>query len=183
MIEVTVSMTIMTVAMALFTAGFLQVYGATNKTESVSTAQAQVTAAFQRLDREVPYAAGISVPQQISGDYYVEYLIANTGTPTCVELRLQASSGRLDRRDWVQGMSPLAPSAWAPLISSVVVAPPFTRLQADVVHNFQRLTVQFAVSAGNGGSASTRQTNVTFVALNTSLTTSSDAICVEGRSV
>lgn len=177
------SMTIMTVAVAIFTTGLLQVYRATNLTESVGTAQAQVTAAFQRLDREVPYAAGISVPGQIGADFYVEFLVTGTATPTCVELRLQASSGQLQRRSWAQGGSPLTPSAWLPMVSSVVVAAPFTRLPADVVHNFQRLTVRLGVSAASGGSGSTRQMNVTFVALNTSLTTSSDATCVAGRSV
>lgn len=207
MIEVTVSMVVMSIALTIFTTGFLQVYRTMNKTESLSTAQAQVTMAFQRLDREVRYASGISTQAQVGQDFYVEYAITPpvrepTATPTpsptatrtltCVQLRLHAASRQLQRRSWPKDVSPVTPTAWVPLVSDVVVPlpggvvteQPFTFIAADpAVNYYQSLQVNVTVTSGGGATETLRRTDVTFTALNTTIETSSEQTCVEGRAV
>lgn len=195
MIEVTVSMVVMSIALVIFTTGFLQVYRTMNKTESLSTAQAQVTMAFQRLDREVRYASGISDQAQVGADFYVEYLVTPLvrspaptpppeRTPTCVQLRLRVSTQQLQRRTWPKGVTPVTPTPWIPLVSGVVGGQPFDTDDADPAVNYQQsLRVSITVRSGTGGTATLRTTDVTFTALNTSIATSSADICTEGRVV
>lgn len=183
LIEVVVAMSIMSVMLAMFTGGILQISRSTNKTDSVSAAQSQLNVAFLRLDKEIRYAAGISTPASVGANPYVEFLITNSGTPVCTQLRLNVTSRQLQRRTWTQGTSPLAPTPWMPLASDVSSAQPFTLSSADSTFNFQRLRVQLAASAGAGATATTKRTDITFTAMNTSLTTSSATVCTEGRLV
>jgi type II secretory pathway pseudopilin PulG len=183
LIEVVVSMSIMSVFMAMFTVGVVQMSRAANKNEATSTAQSQLNIAFMRLDKEIRYAAGVSAPGSVSGDPYVEYLITNSGTPLCTQLRLLVTSGQLQHRTWVQGSSPLTPSAWIPLASQVSATQPFTFFPADSTYNFQRLQLKLVATSGAGPTATAKQTDVTFTAMNTSLSTSSATVCTEGRSV
>jgi prepilin-type N-terminal cleavage/methylation domain-containing protein len=183
LIEVVVSMTIMSVAMAIFTGGILQMYRAFNRSDATANAQSQINNAFLRLDKEIRYAAGISTPGSVGSDPYVEFLTTYTGTPVCTELRLRVAAKQLQRRTWVQGSSPLVPSAWVPLASEVSSTQPFTFTAADATFNFQRLQLKLTATSGSGGTATPKQTDVTFTALNTSLTTSSATVCTEGRAV
>ena len=48
-----------------------------NKTEAVATAQSQISIAFQRLDKEIRYAEGISTPTSSGTGWYVEYVTAD----------------------------------------------------------------------------------------------------------
>jgi len=182
LIEVVVSMSIMSVFMAMFTVGILQMSRAVNKNEATSTAQSQLNIAFMRLDKEIRYAAGVSAPGSVDANPYVEYLITNSGTPVCTQLRLQVAAGQLQRRAWVQGSSPLTPSAWIPLASDVSSAQPFTFSAADATYSFQRLQLRLVATSGSGGTATAKQTDVTFTAMNTSLSSSSATVCTEGRS-
>ena len=189
------AMVIMSIALTIFTTGFLQVYRTVNKTESLSTAQAQVTIAFQRLDREVRYASAISAPAQVGPDYDVEYLITPAlqapaatpsptpgRTPTCVELRLRTSTQQLQRRSWPQGDSPVTPTAWVPLISGITAVQPFTLIAAlPGVSYYQALQVKVMVTSGNGDTRTVRGTDVTFTALNTTAGTLTNDMCTEGR--
>lgn len=195
MIEIVMSMMIMMVAMSILTAGFLQIYRATAKIDSLSNAQGQTAIAFRRLDKEIRYSSSISKPGVIGTDYYVEYVlsVSDTTTPpptapplpttTCVELRLNASSGQLQRRSWPKGRTPLTPTAWLPLIASVVPAQPFALVAADPVHNYVRLNMSLTVSAGTGPNQTRRSTNVTFVALNSPFAEPEDTVCAEGRAI
>ncbi len=183
LIEVVVAMTIMTIAMAVFTGGILQLHRAANRTEATANAQSQVNIAFLRLDKEIRYAAGISTPGTVGSDSYVEFLTTYTGTAVCTELRLQVAAKQLQRRTWVQGSSPLAPSPWIPMASEVSSTLPFTLSVPDATFNFQRLRVRLLATSGAGGTATSKQTDVTFTALNTSLTTSSATVCTEGRAI
>jgi prepilin-type N-terminal cleavage/methylation domain-containing protein len=183
LIEVVVSMTIMSVAMAIFTGGILQMYRVFNRSEATANAQSQINNAFLRLDKEIRYAAGISTPGAVGSDRYVEFLTTYTGTPVCTELRLRVAAKQLQRRTWVQGSSPLVPSAWVPLASEVSSTQPFTFTAADATFNFQRLQLELTATSGSGGTATPKQTDVTFTALNTSLTTTSATVCTEGRAV
>jgi Tfp pilus assembly protein PilV len=178
MIEVVVSLTVMTVLMLICTTGLLQVYRSVNATESISTAAAQVNTAFLRLDKEIRYASGISTPGVVSGNPYVEFETANTGTTVCTELRLNVTAHQLQRRSWPQGGSP---GSWLPMASQVSASTPFTVSPADSTMTSQRLRVRLVATAGTGGSTATARTDVTFTAMNTSLATTSDTVCSEGR--
>jgi hypothetical protein len=183
LVEVMVAMVVMTVFMAMFTVSMQQMYRSTNKTESLSTAQSQIGVAFLRLDKEIRYAAGISTPGTVGADWYVEYLTAEGSSTLCTQLRLTGASRLLQRRTWTQGPSPLMPTGWTVLASEVTATQPFTYLAPDASFNFQRLQLKLVASAGSGATATSKQTDVTFTALNTSLTTSSPTVCAEGRAV
>lgn len=183
LIEVVVAMSILSIFLAIFTGAVTQMYRAANRTEAVAGTQSQLHVAFLRLDKEIRYAAGISTPAAVGGDQYVEFLTTNTGTPRCTQLRLRTVDEQIQRRTWTQGASPLAPSAWIPLASGVTSTQPFTFVAADTTFNFQRLRLRLTASSAPGGAGTARATDVTFTALNTSLTTSSSTVCTEGRAV
>lgn len=178
LIEVVVTMTILSFVMVIFTGGIIQMYTTANKNESVTNAQAQSNILFLRLDRELRYATGISDPGTLGGDPVVEYLTTNSGTATCTQLRLTTSGKQLKRRQWTQGGTP---GTWLPIASSVTGSQPFTLLAADPTYNFQRLRLRVTAQAGAGRTATSAQTDITFTALNTSLSTSSSTVCAEGR--
>jgi type II secretory pathway pseudopilin PulG len=182
-IELVVSMSIMSVFLAMFTGGVVAMFRVANRAEAVSTAQSQVNTAFLRLDKEIRYAAGISRPGLVGADPYVEYLTTTTGDPVCTELRLQVASRQLQRRGWTRGAPPAAPSRWVPVASGVSAAQPFTVSAADDTFAFQRLRLSLAAGSGSGGGAVSRPAEVTFTALNSSAGTASDTVCTEGRAI
>jgi Tfp pilus assembly protein PilE len=183
MIEIAVSMTVMTVVMAMFTAGVLQVYRTVVKTESLSIAQTQIVTAFQRLDHELRYASAISRLASTS-HHYVEYLMADGGTGKCVQLRLSTTTRQLSRRQWPKGAMP-STGSWGLLVSSVEAgsAKPFDFVPASGTFNYQRLQVHLKVTVGAGAGGSVRESRATFTALNTSVEKTDPAVCTEGRSV
>lgn len=179
MTEIVVTMSVMSVVMAIFTAGVVQMYNTSNKTESLAVSQAQSNTAFLRLDKQIRYASGISTPGTSGGAPYVEYLLAGSGTATCYELRLLDS--KLQQRVWTQGGT-IANSPWTVLSSGVSSSQPFTYLSPDATFNFQRLRLQLTTTYGGNQTLSTANTDITFTALNTTLGTSSASVCTEGRS-
>jgi hypothetical protein len=189
MIEVTMSMVLMSIVMAIFTTAIIQMIHAANRNQTLSTTQSQVTTAFFRLDKEIRYASAVSREGTVSGDPYVEYLTTNTSSRVCTELRLRA--GQLQWRTWTQPPPPavpgpgnVTPSTWRPLASGVSSAAPFTFYDADAQYNFQRLELKLTAGTTSSGSSTSRQTDVTFTALNTSLSTQGDTTeCSEGRSI
>jgi prepilin-type N-terminal cleavage/methylation domain-containing protein len=184
MIEVLVSMVLMSIFMAMFFGGITQMFRSDYRAESGGAAQTQINLAFQRLDRQIRYAAGISNDGTMFGDPVIEYLTTSGASATCTELRLNAGSGQLQIRTWTQGASPLVPGRWLPLASQVVpAADPFTFLPADSTLNFQRLELKLSVTDGTGKDQATRASDLTFTALNTSLGTGSDTVCTEGRAI
>jgi type II secretory pathway pseudopilin PulG len=180
LIELVVSMSLMSFATAIISSGFVQMYRVLDINDAQTSAQQQLSTAFERLDRDVRYAAGISSPAVVNGDWYVEYLMDAGGTPTCVELRLHGSTAQLQRRGWASGSS-VAPTAWMPIASGVTATVPFVLLPADAALNFQRLQVALQSTAGNGPTASSRQSSSTWAALNATQPT--DTVCTERRSV
>jgi Tfp pilus assembly protein PilV len=196
LIEVVMAMVIMTFAGSMFTVAVSQIYRSTNKVEASFDAQRQIEAMFVRLDTEIRYARSISDPAQVSGDWYVEYLMSLNSVDTCVELRLNNTTGELQRRQWTKNVDPLAPTAWNVLASNVVAATPFTVIQADkktlTGFRFQRLTLAISSVVGPGtANSATQETNVTFTALNASAAqsdtsstgNSNAATCTEARGV
>lgn len=184
MIEILVSMVIMSIVLSIFTAGVLQIYRTINKTESLSTAQSQIKSVFQRLDREVRYASAISDPLTTGTTQYVEYLMAGSGASTCVQLQLNTSTGKLRRRQWTKGAS-ASTGTWAVLVTSVGAGTPksFVFTAAGATFNYQRLQVNLLITAGSGSNATVRETRVTFTALNSPIDPTDPLVCTDGRAV
>ena len=119
LIEVTVTMGIMSVMLVIFTTAILQVYRSVLTTESLSTAQSQLQIAFQRFDREVRYASWIAEPGRVGTTWYVEYAASD---PTqCRQLRFETPAtpttsvnarGVLQLIRWTRGTPPAAGCAW-----------------------------------------------------------------------
>ena len=193
LVEIVVAMMIMSVFMAMFTAGVVQMFHITNANEAAASGQSQVNIAFLRLDREIRYAADISTPSAYlpGADFYVEYLTTSTGVSECTGVAVEVATSQLQRRTWIQGTTPLVPSAWSPFANDVSapVAPDpdanvvFTLTDPDAVYTFQRLRLSVVATSGSGSTASTKRFGITFTALNSSAVPSGGAICTEGRVV
>lgn len=192
LIEVMMAMVCTSILLTLVTSAIIQIYHSVNSVDAVSAAQSQIDTAFSRLDREVRYARGISDPAAVGGDAYVEYLLSVDSVDTCVELRVHTATGELQRRTWTKNVTPLKPSGWQTLASSVTATKPFTVTGATqaLTAQYQTLTVDVTSVTGGGNGLSTtsgragsqRETTVTFTALNAT-TANSSSTCIEGRGV
>jgi len=177
-LELLVAMTIMSVFGSMFVGAIVQMYGVARRTEAATVIQSQITVAFQRLDAEIRYASGFSTPGSVTGastDWYVEYLLANTGVESCGELRLQGTTGELQWRRWAHGGTP---GGWAVLASSVTATAPFSVVPPGSGSRNQTLALSL-VSSFNGR---TRHLQTTFAALNSAPGQDTSTSCVEGRS-
>ncbi|GAB1645232.1 type II secretion system protein J [Krasilnikovia sp. MM14-A1259] len=150
LIEMMVTMGIMSVIGAMFTTGVMQVYRANNLSDTRANAQSQLHTAFQRFDRELRYASWISEPGPpviVAADrnrYYVEF--AESDATRCVRLRLdtkpqaapngQDGTGVLSFMRWTidpNTKAVLTTGPWTTVASNIVVAPgepPFDRQEA-----------------------------------------------------
>jgi Tfp pilus assembly protein PilV len=180
LIDVLVSMTIMTVITALFTAGIVQMYRMVNGTDDRAVAQSQVSVALLRIDKDVRYASGLSVPYTLSANQYVDFLVPKAGSSTCVQLRVVASTKVLQRRTWTWKANPLGATPWVTIASNVTSPTPFTYTGPDTEISYQRLTVDLSVTTGPTGKTVTKNSKVTYTALNTT-TKSVNNDCIAGR--
>jgi prepilin-type N-terminal cleavage/methylation domain-containing protein len=210
MIEIVVVMVIMTVVLIIFTSGITQAFSAENKNDTAASAENQLVVAFQRLDKEVRYASAISSPGTQAGDPVVEFLspdLTSTTNSTCTQVRLHTSTGQLQQRTWTQGAvgATPTPTGWQQLASSViaatpkatasagstststvVVVAPFATIGPNPTQQFQRLEVAVNVTFGVNQNATTKQSDITFTAVNTtsaSTGSATSAVCTEGRGV
>jgi type II secretory pathway component PulJ len=205
LIDLLVAMTIMSVVMAVFTIGMLQMYAATNRTVNVSTAQAEINRMYLRLERSIRYASAITTeptpalalaPQVRSdGNFYIQYLTNNVQPPVCQQLRLNRTDRTLQYREWNSGTTLSITAGWQTLVSNVYynpVADPTAKprkLEATgfpfLVQNlesYQRLQLEIWTIIPTTTSAA--QTKVTFTALNSTATTNlatNATTCVENR--
>lgn len=179
LLEVVVTMAIMGIFLTMFTGAILSMYRTTNKVESLMDSSAQIHTAFSRLDTSVRYASAVSHAGFDSDDNpSVAFETSYTGTVTCTQLRLDLAQSQLQQRTWsIDGDGATSPTAWLPLASSVVPmrqggsdVQPFDTIQPDPQPGQaappQRLRVRLASTSGFGQSASTSQTDLTFVAFN-----------------
>lgn len=167
LIELMISMALMSVVTALFTTGIVQVYQAQNFTDDVTETTLQINNAFIRLDADVRYAAGISDPGTANGSQYVEYLKANTGTDVCTQLRL-TPGGQLQQR---RKSGTQDTSGWSVLASQLVSPSSFTRaLATDSGNAYQQLAVTLTAQPV-GKTTQQESSSYTFTALNTSSST------------
>ncbi|HET9518882.1 MAG TPA: prepilin-type N-terminal cleavage/methylation domain-containing protein [Actinoplanes sp.] len=183
--ELMVSMALTTVIMSLFTTGIVQLYQVSNVTQSREVAQSQVRTAWVRVEREVRYAAGITTPGQVGGDWYVEYVTTNTGPAVCGQLRLSDAAGQLQWRTWTRGQTP--PTSWTVLASFVsewAGVAPFRFYSANSFGGVQQLELLLTANVGSGKTAASKQIGWRITARNTSLQTETtkpaDACIVRG---
>lgn len=197
--EVMVTLAVLSVVMAVFTAAILQVYRTTARTESVSIVQGQLQTAFQRFDRQLRYASWIGQPGQVGTAWYVEW--AGYDGSQCYQLRLETApasaqsgadngGGVLQMLNWPLATPPAA-DAPAQTLSADLVTPdsagpferqtPFSSAGTDPLTqftpDFQRLRVRLTGRRGD----STAQVDTTFTALNTSRNTPATNDCSKGR--
>ena len=191
LIELMVVLTIMGIFGALFSAGIAQAYNGIDRVDAASAASQQLNTLFERLDKQVRYASAVSTQGAVGTDSYVEFLSSYTGTPVCTELRLHTATSQLQERSWNQSSTIPAPtpspSAWVQLASNVVAGAngAFTWTNATATFNYQRLEINIVAVVGTNSAKASKTTDITFTALNTSLTTttgSTSTTCTEGRS-
>lgn len=187
LIELVVGMSVMAVFMTMFSASITLMYRSVSKVESLNVTSAQLSTAFNRMDNTVRYASAVSAPGKSGADWYVELQTVNTGTKICTQLRI--SNQQLQQRTWtvLDNGSASGTSEWVPLASGITngavavgdALQPFTRLPATGNITFQQLRLRLNASSGSNESASTSLTDVTFTALNSTLSTPSTGICAE----
>jgi prepilin-type N-terminal cleavage/methylation domain-containing protein len=200
LLEVVVGMTIMCIFLAIFGGSIISMFHSVDDTTHASYAQSNVNQLYLNLDRQIRYASGISQPASNvfqTGDAVVEFATSWTGTPTCTQLRL-SPTGLLQERTWGQNDSPVVPSAprllatdlqadtpSTPAGPSTLVAGPFATLQAVDTASNQRLEIAFNAKDNRAVNTSNKvqHVDVTFTALDTGTSTSSNSICSQGRSI
>jgi prepilin-type N-terminal cleavage/methylation domain-containing protein len=175
-LELAVSLAIMSIVGAMFAATMVQVTGMHRTTSALGDAEAQVSRAFRRLDNELRYAADMRTQ-----------VVADTRSPrqsllylsTAVEPRCHALSlvdGALHRREWSPRTALGAPQVLASGLVVIGQESPFTVTVAaeQEAETGDRLDVEpkvaaIAVAAVAGGAAGTqrREFRARFVAPNT----------------
>lgn len=191
LIEVVVTMTIMSVFLGMFTTGIIQIHRSMAAQESMDDAQSRINVTFQRLDKELRYAYGFSVPEQSAatgGIPYVEVLTAPNGIPVCTQLRVLNAT--LEMRTWDPGASAPTDGTWRSLLSPVTPvsepalqpvpstqAGPYAFWKADSTRVHQRLRLSLRATVGKDWNRASRETAITFTALNSTAKTDSSLVC------
>ncbi len=185
LVELLVASGIMAIVGVIFTTGVIQVYRTQQAAEADAITQGELSRAMLRLDRAVRYAYFIGTPHTEAGGVpYVEYfsitpdVASGTHVKQCVQLRLAGTDPlalRLETRSWKQTAATAAPTGWVTLASHLTRvngAAPFTRTSPTQAVNHQLLTVRLGARYGT----TTKATALSFTAMNTYQSTSSDAV-------
>lgn len=196
LVELIVAMGIFVIVIAVFMSGIVVMTQNTARAQAVADSGDGVRVAFQRLDKEVRYAAAINQPGFGSdGAYYVEYLttaVAAGAPPVCTQWRVVPSTRVLQRRTW-NNTTPVNASQWLTVTDnvrndlSVSSQLPFVFTPAGVVRLNQSLRVLLDVGNGPPGPDALKgaQLDAEFVARNTDGTTptnsaSNTKVCLTG---
>jgi prepilin-type N-terminal cleavage/methylation domain-containing protein len=201
LIEVLVSMGIMSILMTIFTTAILQAYRVSGRAESISIAQSEIQRGFERFDRELRYASWVADPAMVgTSTWYVEFAGAD-GTE-CMQLRFRTApasgpgeangEGVLQLLRWTPGSPPTpgepGQTVASQLLTPAAGVPPFDRQEAnespyqsqgsDFTTDFQRLRIRLTSRVDDAEAT----VDMTFTALNTSRSTTDAAQpCREGR--
>jgi Tfp pilus assembly protein PilW len=170
LIDVMVAMTLMSVVVAVFTAGIIDMYRSADHAGSTAEAQTRTVSAFNRLERQVRYAERITAPRLLAnGDYIVEFAMNDSvNSLQCLQLRIPVNGGDLTVRQWTAGSTPAKPATTIVTGITKPSAQPFTRKGAGTAgSNFDRLQVKVSTTAGSGRNKQTRAFDLQFTALNT----------------
>jgi type II secretory pathway pseudopilin PulG len=201
LVEIMVTMGIMSIMMVIFTSAILQIYRTTTATESLTSAQSQLRTAFERFDQQLRYASWIAEPGLFGTAWYVEFA---GPTPTdCFQLRLETEAAGAEEADgqgllqlltWTQGRPPPVGQPGQTIAGQILttgVEPFFDRqsvnempyaipsanaVGADFATVLQRLRIRLTTKVEAG----TAQIDTTFTGLNTSADVTGNA-CSEGR--
>ena len=171
LVELMTSMSIMSILVAMFTVGMVQMYRAANQTEARSVSQSQLDIVFLRLDKEIRYATAITPPVLLPSGWYVEYsfLDSRIDPPVrkCSQLWLDTADQKLRTRTWAEGSTA---GVFAVIASNIRASQPFSvpPRPTDGAIKFQRLQLSLTADGGPGSTIGPRQFNVMFTALNTS---------------
>lgn len=177
LIELIVAMSLFSFLIAVFMSGIVQMSKSTVRVQNVTGASDEARRAFDRMDRQLRYAAAVNRPGRTGDDWYLEFQITATGTSAavCTQWRLVDGTDQLQYRTWPDEVSPTA-SGWITVANHVANDPdteqPFTFEPADATYTRQRVTLFLDVSNGQPGGA---QVEATFVARNTSTATQTNA--------
>jgi prepilin-type N-terminal cleavage/methylation domain-containing protein len=174
LIEVMVSMTLMTIVMAIVTGGIVTMYRTSARAEAGAQVQSALNAAFAKLDRDIRYAQRINAPTAPGTSYAVTFVTLNAaGTPQCVQLSLPQTGGTLVRRQWPQASTSADPATVRATVALQLApmtagANPFTVTSGGAGgSDFDRLRVQVNSTAGLTARGRTRSYDEQFTALNT----------------
>jgi prepilin-type N-terminal cleavage/methylation domain-containing protein len=181
LMEVMVGSALMSVVMAVATAGLVSMYHTADLTEANALTETNLMMSFSRMDREVRYAYRVNQPYMAdSNTFAVDYVVGdNDNVLQCVQLTLPVSGGALIHKQWPQNStSASAPASGVAteLITAnttmnngaTVPANPFGLLTSGQGNsNFDRLQINMNSTAGVTGKKSTRNYNLQFTALNT----------------
>lgn len=194
MMEMMVGMTVMAIFMAIFTGSMIAIYSSADKAQAISTTSGQLNLAFDTLDREIRYASYISNPttEASTGYWIVSFQTTNTGSPVCTQLRIATPTGQLQQRTWsVVGASPNTTASnvtgWTPLASNISnggaasgsSTVPFSLTGAGNTVTAEQLKVVLVASSGTGSMKASSTSTVSYVAINTNLTTHASGLCGE----
>jgi prepilin-type N-terminal cleavage/methylation domain-containing protein len=181
LMEVMVGSALMSVVMAVATAGLVSMYRTADLTEANTLSETSLMLSFAKLDREVRYAYRVNQPYLADGSTFaVDYVISDDNNALqCVQLTLPVTGGPLIHKQWPQNStsaSATTSGVAAQLISAntttnngvTVPANPFALLTSGQGNsNFDRLQINMNSTVGVPGKSATRNYNVQFTALNT----------------
>ena len=179
LVELLVAMSILTTVLVVMLSAVVGLGRMTVKTQNLTDATGDVRTVYLRLDRDVRYADAISVPGEVSGDWFVEMTSperATSGT-RCTQWRLHRPGSSLQVRTWVRGAA--VPTTWTTVAGFLATDPdraPFTRAAAgstppqgaQVPLARQQLGVHLLAQRGTGEPAGKVVVDTAFTARNSS---------------
>jgi prepilin-type N-terminal cleavage/methylation domain-containing protein len=121
LLEVLVSMAIMSVVLVVVIGAITQIYSATARVDTTTADRDQLTVAFRRLDKEIRYATWMATPGLVGTRYYVEYAVPDG---TCRQLKYDG--GVLSLSSWATTGIPANPMALAGNLALISGTAPFT---------------------------------------------------------
>jgi prepilin-type N-terminal cleavage/methylation domain-containing protein len=175
LVEVVVSMAVLSLVMALATGGFLQLSGTFRATTTIGEAQGQAGRVFQRLDNDVRYADDMRAEAMFPAESTAPSLLylSTAGAVTCRALTL--AGDRLLRRSWSPGETPGPAEVLAVGVVAVDGVDPMAvgggggagDGDSQVPGTPKEAVITVAIRSGAGAAASHRELRETFVAPNT----------------
>ncbi|MBB2946605.1 prepilin-type N-terminal cleavage/methylation domain-containing protein [Actinoplanes lutulentus] len=131
LIELLVSMGLMSVVMVMVVGGLFEVYSDVNRADGLASSREQITTSFRRLDKEVRYANWLSPAGKVGGNYYLEYATpppVNTTRPPKICRQLVYKSGVLTLASWNPTLTstPETPTTIATDLTLTGTQDPFT---------------------------------------------------------
>lgn len=171
-------MSIFTVVIAIFGVAMTQWTRSVVRNNAIADQTSAARVAFDLLDRQVPAASAINYPVLNGSSWYLEFRTDATTPSTCTQWRLVTTTRQLQWRTWLTDTGVLGtPTTWRTAATDVVNSAnpsqaPFTMDEIDAQYTQQRLNLRLRLRKSAGPIT---QSNSSFTARNTTLTTQTDA--------